>query len=246
MICFSKEDIFLVTGASSGIGKDIALRMNALGASVLANGRDRARLIQIQNSAAHPENFFLEPKELTENIKDLPLWVKGLKEKYGRIKGLVSCAGIIADQPLQVLDESTGKKLFDVNYFAPIFLAKGFADRRVYANENPSIIFIASISAFLGEKAQTFYGASKAALIASAKTLSHELAPKVRVNCISPGPIDTEMTSRAIQTHGHANIDKCVLGLGNVKDVSALAAFLASQEARWITGQNYILDGGYI
>ncbi|NUM33247.1 MAG: SDR family oxidoreductase [Candidatus Brocadiae bacterium] len=246
MICFSKEDIFLVTGASSGIGKEIALRLNSLGASVLANGRNEERLQKTKSMAAHPENFFLEARELTENIQELPLWVKNLKEKYGRLKGLISCAGVIADQPLQVLDESTGKKLFDVNYFAPVFLAKGFADRRVYASENASITFLASISAFLGEKAQTFYGASKAALIASAKTLSHELSPKVRVNCISPGPIDTEMTNRAVEIHGHSNISRCTLGIGNVKDVSALASFLVSHEARWITGQNYILDGGYI
>lgn len=246
MISFSREDIFLITGASSGIGKDIALRFHELGASVIASGRNMERLSSLKEKASQPEKIFLEPKDLVENINELPQWIRSLKEKYGRLKGLISCAGIISDQPVQVLDENTAKRLFDINYFAPVFLAKGFSDRRVYAAENASITFIASISAFLGEKAQTFYGASKAALIASAKTMSHELAPKVRVNCVSPGPIGTEMTNQAIQTHGHANIERCTLGLGSVKDVSSLVAFLASQEARWITGQNYILDGGYI
>ena len=145
------------------------------------------------------------------------------------------------------IEEISAKNLFDTNYFAPIFLAKGFADRRVSIKGIASITFIASISALLGDKSQTIYGGSKAALIASAKTISHELAPAVRVNCISPGPVNTPMTTRAIEQHGHYNtLDGLSLGVGEPDDVANLTVFLVSDKARWITGQNYILDGGYI
>ena len=247
MIEFKKEDIFLVTGASSGIGQGVALKLNELGATVIATGRSLSKLEETKNNSAHPENIFLEPKNLTENIDELPLWVKSLKEKYGKLRGLVCCAGIIDDQPLSCIEEISAKNLFDTNYFAPIFLAKGFADRRVSIKGIASITFIASISALLGDKSQTIYGGSKAALIASAKTISHELAPAVRVNCISPGPVNTPMTTRAIEQHGHYNtLDGLSLGVGEPDDVANLTVFLVSDKARWKTGQNYILDGGYI
>ncbi len=247
MLEFTKEDIFLVTGASSGIGQGIALKLNEQGASVIATGRSEKKLEETKALAKNPENIFLEPKNLTENIDDLPNWIKSLKEKYGKLKGLVCCAGIINDLPLQCIEEISAKEMFDTNYFAPLFLAKGFADRRIHIKDDPTITFIASISALLGDKSQAIYGGSKAAIIASAKTLSHELSPNIRVNCISPGPIDTPMTKLAIQQHGHyKTIDGLKLGLGTPADVANLAAFLVSKDARWITGQNYILDGGYI
>lgn len=247
MAKFSNEDIFIVTGASSGIGKGVALLLNELGATVVGIGRNIERLNSLKTEAKNPENLYIEAKELTENIDSLPLFVKDLKEKYGKFRGLVCCAGIIDDKPLQVLDEAGVKKVFDVNYFVPLFLAKGFADKRNRTKENATMTFIASISALTGDKSQAAYGGSKAALIASAKTISHELAGQVRVNCISPGVVDTPMTDKAEKMYGHyQTLDNTPLGKGKPEDIASLAAFLVSNNARWITGQNYILEGGYI
>ena len=82
MIEFTKEDIFLVTGASSGIGKGVALLLNELGATVVGIGRNIERLNSLKTEAKNPENLYIEAKELTENIDSLPLFVKDLKEKY--------------------------------------------------------------------------------------------------------------------------------------------------------------------
>ena len=244
---FSKEDIFLVTGASSGIGQGTAIKLIEQGASVIATGRSLEKLEETKKLCLHPENIHLEPKNLTENIDDLPLWVKSLKEKYGKLRGLVCCAGIIDVKPLQLLEENAVKKLFDINYFVPVFLAKGFADKRNNVGEGASITFIASIAGILGDKGQISYGGAKAALITTAKSISHELAnKKIRVNCISPGDIKTPMNEQAIKEFNHETSDRYVLGIGEVSDVANLVAFLASDQARWITGQNYILDGGYI
>lgn len=247
MIEFNKEDIYIVTGASSGIGKAVALLLNKLGATVVGIGRNIERLQELQKEATTPSTMFIEQKELTEDIDGLPAYIKSLKEKYGKFKGLVCCAGIIDDKPLQMIGEEDAKRVFDVNYFVPIFLAKGFTDKRNYVKENASITFIASISAITGDKSQTIYGGSKAALIASAKTISHEVAGKIRVNCISPGVVNTPMTDRAIEMYGHyQTLDNTPLGKGEPDDIASLVAFLASSKAKWITGQNYILEGGYI
>jgi len=246
MIKFKKEDIFIVTGASSGIGQGVALRLNELGATVIATGRSLEKLEETKSLCTFKDNIFLEQKELTENINDLPNWIKSLRDKYGKMRGLVCVAGRDFPNALQVLDEEKSKNLFDINYFAPVFLAKGFADRRINTGDNASITFVASTAAVQPEKGQTIYAASKAALLASSKSISKELASKgIRVNCVSPAYVETPMYYKNLETLG-TNIDEYPLGIGKPSDLSALIAFLASDEARWITGQNYILDGGYL
>ncbi len=243
---FNQDDIFLVTGASSGIGQNVALKLNELGAKVIATGRSIEKLQETKTLSKYNENILIEQKELTENINDLANWVKSLKDKYGKIRGLICIAGQDFPNALQVLDEEKSKKIFDINYFAPVFLAKGFADRRVNSGSNASITFVASTAAVQPEKGQTIYAASKAALIASAKSISKELASKgIRVNCVSPAYVETPMYYKNLQTIG-TNIDQYPLGIGKPSDIAAIITFLVSDEARWITGQNYILDGGYL
>lgn len=246
MISFNQEDLFLVTGATSGIGEGTARRLNELGATVIATGRNEKKLSELKNSVAYSDNLITEPKDLTEDIGALPKWVKSLKDKYGKLRGLICCAGMDMPKALQIIEEGEAKGLFDVNYFAPLFLAKGFADRRVNTGNNASMVFIASTAGVSPERGQAIYAASKAALIASAKSMSRELADKgIRVNCISPAFVETPMYYKNLETIG-ANIDEYPLGIGKVEDVSAMAAFLCADEARWITGQNYVLDGGYL
>lgn len=247
MISFNKEQIFLVTGASSGIGQDVAIRLNELGATVIATGRSIERLEETKSLCKFKDNFFIEPKDLTENINDLPNWVKSLKDKYGKMHGLVCVAGLGLTHALQALDEEISKNIFDVNYFAPLFLAKGFADRRINTASNASITFISSIASVAPQKGQTVYAGSKAALAASANSLSKELASRgVRVNCVSPAYVETLMYLRAEEALGKTDAHEYPLGIGQPCDVSAMVAFLASDEARWITGKNYVLDGGYL
>ncbi len=243
MTQYSKEDIFIVTGASSGIGYSVAQKFNELGASVVAIARSVDKLTQMKNSSKYPENIFIESKDLGKNIDELPNFVKSLKEKYGKLKGLIYCAGLDYLKVMQILDVKTSKDVFDINFFAPVFMAKGFADRRNHA-PNASIIFIASVAGVYPDKGQTIYGGSKAALIAAMKCISKELATKgVRVNSISPAYVETPMYLNNFENIG-TNIDEYPLGIGKPADISNMAAFLASEDARWITGQNYIMDGG--
>ncbi len=246
MIKFNKEDVVIVTGGSSGIGRQTVIRLNELGASVIVTGRSLEELDATRKLCKNPENIFLEPKELTENVSELPDWIKGLKDKYGKLFGLICCAGISLDDPLQLLDETAARRMFDINYFVPIFLSKGFADKRVSVKGRASITYVTSIAAHLGDKSQSVYGATKAALIASAKSFSRELAPNVRVNCVSPGIVQTPMYDKVLAQYGnYKSLEKMPLGIGKVEDVADLLVYLTSDNARWITGQNYVLDGGY-
>ena len=240
---FCKEDIFLVTGASSGIGKAIALMLNEQGASVIAIGRNEERLNALKSEASDSSSIFCEVKELTENIESLPVYVKELKEKYGKLKGLVCAAGVDNPRALQIIEEQMSREVFDINYFAPVFLAKGFADKR-NRTQNAGIVFIASSAGVYPDKGQTIYAASKAALIASMKSISKELAPKgVRINSISPAYVETPMYFKNLENIG-TNIEDYPLGIGKPEDVANMAVYLLSEKARWITGQNYVMDGG--
>ncbi|MDR3038660.1 MAG: SDR family oxidoreductase, partial [Candidatus Adiutrix sp.] len=187
MISFQAKDIFLVTGASSGIGAGVALTFNELGATVIAGGRDPAKLAVVESKVARPEFFHPEPKDLTEDLEGLSAWVAALKNKYGKLRGLIHCAGLTLTRPLQTTDYQTAKKLFDINYFAALALARGFCDRRANAGAGSSLTFIASYAAHRPPRGLAAYAGSKAALVATAQAIARETAPReLRVNCISP------------------------------------------------------------
>lgn len=246
MIAFQKEQRFIVTGASSGIGKGISLILNELGATVIGIGRNQPRLATLKAQAKHPENMFLENKELTEDIEGLPLYVKSLKEKYGKFQGLVYAAGIVVIEPLQILDYAKLTDVFAVNYFAPMFLAKGFADRRNNNGKGAAMVFISSIESKLSNKGMVAYSGSKAALEASAKCISREVVTSgIRVNTLHPGSVDTEMTKQVIALKGVTN-GHVPLGIGEPSDIAYLTAFLLSDKAKWITSQSYVIDGGLL
>ena len=104
MISFTAEQRFIVTGASSGIGEGVALLLNELGATVIGIGRNQARLNRMKVKAKHPENVFLELKDLAEDINGLPAYVKNLRMKYGKFSGMVYCAGVAALSPAKLFD----------------------------------------------------------------------------------------------------------------------------------------------
>jgi len=244
MARFTPDQKFIVTGASSGIGEGIAMRLIADGASVIAIARNTERLNALKGKVAHPENIFLEIKDLAEDIADLPAYMKSLKERYGMFRGCVCCAGITEVKPLRALDLVEMKRLFDINYYVPIFMAKGFADRRVNSGAGASFVSIASISFHRPAKAVITYSGSKAALIASMVAIAKEFARVgVRFNTVSPSDIETPMTQDIPEIMEQVR-HFYPMDFGKPEDVSAVVSFLLSDEAKWITGQNYIVDCG--
>lgn len=241
---FNSEDIIIVTGASSGIGKALALKLNEEGAAVVGIGRSIERLEETKKSAFNRDQFYIEQKDLTDNVDLLPDYVKSLKEKYGKFKGLACVAGIDKVCTIQMLNKKDIDDVFLINYTVPMMLTKGFADRRNNIGEGANILFIASISGVYPEKGQIIYGASKAALIAATTAISKETAlRKIRCNCISPAWVETEMYYQQNDSIG-TSTEQYALGIGKPDDIANLGAFLMSDKARWITASNSILGGG--
>lgn len=246
MIQFQNNQFIVVTGAGSGIGKAVALMLNKLGAGVIAVDISSDGLQSLHNEAACSEQIYNECFDLTADIAGLPVFVSEMKEKYGKLSGLVCAAGMTQIKPLQLSGLQDYQKIFNLNYFAPIFLAKGFLDRRVNIGSGAAVVFISSIEAITARRAMGAYAGSKAALSATAKTMAKEVSQQgIRVNCIMPGDVKTPMTE-AIPGMLEERAPLFPLGIGQPEDIAALAAFLLSDKAGWITGKDYIIDGGFL
>ena len=249
MTTFSAAQRILVTGASSGIGRAIALLLNERGATVLANGRDMERLEQVRTACAEPSRMLLAPRDMTADMESLPAWLKGLSRQFGPLHGLVCSAGATWNAPMALYDLAKVRQLFDLCCHAPLLLGGAFCDRRANTGAGAAIVFIAAAAAVAPNPGQGAYGAAKAALVSGAVCLAKEAAPRgVRVNCISPGLVQGPMMDATVEQLGQSFLEKeqplYPLGFGKPQDVASMAAFMLSQEASWLTGQNIMLAGG--
>lgn len=248
MNLFSPEQHILITGASSGIGRACALLCNSLGASVIACGRNAERLRDAQAESACPARWHVEIGDLQANIADLPQWIAALRKKYGKLWGLIHAAGEGRLDSIASFELTEAMRHMELNFLVPMQLAKGFSDRRNFA-PGGAMIFLSSASAVYPEKGHCLYGAAKAALAAAMRAVSQEMAPRgLRVHCLAPGWIRTPMLEAAIAHMGDGYAareqERYPLGIGEPDDVAWMAAFLLSDKARWITGQNFVLGGG--
>lgn len=244
MIRFCREDVFLVAGASSGFGAASARLLNALGATVVTVGRDSARLDALRADCAAPDAWHNETRDLTADTGTLSAWVRALKERYGKLRGLLYTAGVCEVVPVRLQEAEGMRGLFEINVFAAYQLARGFLDRRCNTGGGASLVFIASTGALHDNAGITSYSASKGATIAMTRSMACEFMPqRIRVNCISPALVPTPMTE-AIYPDLQERAAAYPLGPGSADDVANTAVFLLSDASRWITGQNIIVDGG--
>lgn len=242
MYKFNSNQIYVVTGASSGIGEAVSLYLNKQGASVIGIARNEERLTDLKSKAKYPEYMFIEQKDLTEDIESLPAYIKTLKDSYGKLQGIACCAGVTELCPLRALDLAQMQNVFAINYFVPMFMAKGFADKRVNTGKGASFVAVSSIAFAFPAKATITYSGSKSALVTSVKAIAKEFASSgVRYNTVSPSDIETPMTQQIPEIMDQVRNDY-PLGFGSPQDVANVVSFLLSPEAAWITGQNYIVD----
>lgn len=242
MISFTQSDVFLITGASSGIGRAAVLIMNELGASVIAAGRDYAKLQSLKNKAHKPDNIFIETREMTEDIAGLTDWVKSLVKQYGKLKGIVLCAGASITEPLKISDYDNTKKIMDLNYYAPLMITKAFADKRINTGFENTIVYVSSFAVHKGNKGQLAYTGSKGAFTASMRTIANELLDKdIRINSISPSHTDTDMITDAVNNCDilHKVKNKYI---AKPEDIANIIVFLSSNKSLWINGQDIIAN----
>jgi NAD(P)-dependent dehydrogenase (short-subunit alcohol dehydrogenase family) len=237
----------LVTGASSGIGRETAVVLSELGARVILSARRSDRLETTRARMANGAHG-LEPFDLAQ-VESIVEWVKNLAAQYGPLHAFVHAAGIRRTSILRGLTLDALRETFRTNFESAVMLAKGFRQKGCCAS-HASMVFVSSAAALAGSPATAAYAASKAALIGLTRSLAIELAREgIRVNCIAPGIVESEMTDeirRVLTADDFAGIvAQHPLGLGAAWDVAWAAAYLISEAARWMTGQTLVLDGGF-
>lgn len=248
---FSLQDkVIIVTGASSGIGAQCAIDCSRMGAKVVLLARNEERLQQTLSQCEEPSRHMIIPFDLASS-DGLKEHVKDVVTKMGKISGVVNCAGMSSVTPLKLVSDELLDQFFHTNVYSAINLSKEVTRTGNYDKERGcSIILFASIMGVCGEKCKTMYSATKGALIAAARSMACELAKnKIRVNVISPGAIETPINAKlphmADPELRKALEDKHLLGLGECSDISNACIYLLSDAAKWVTGQNLIVDGGY-
>jgi len=246
MISFDKNQLFIVTGASSGLGEATAIMLNSFGATVIAIARNANRLQIMKKKCRYPDNMHLEIKDLADDINDLPAYIKKLKEKYGKFSGLAYCAGITDVTPLKGLQLETIQKVLNIDYLAPIFLTKGVCDKRNNIGNKTSIVVVSSLSGIIPSKGMLSYCGAKAAIINSMKVIAKEYsALGIRINTVSPSDIATPMTQTGdVKSFVESRIMNYPFGIGEPNDVANMITFLLSDKAKFISGQNYVIDSG--
>lgn len=240
-----KDRRILVTGASSGLGKAIALSCASMGAEIICTGRDPARLAQtlaeLRSVSSHDHQAV--QADLTEGTgRDALIAAVGKNP----LNGVVHSAGISRLSPVRMMTEQHLREVHSINVEGPMLLTQALLKRNLVAADG-SMVFIASIAAHIGVPGVAAYSGTKAALLAMVRCLAMELVKRrIRANCLSPALVETPLLEATASMIGSLEQERgnYPLGFGKPEDVANAAVFLLSGASRWITGTTLIMDGG--
>jgi len=240
-----KRKFVLVTGASSGIGRKIAIGLSDK-YNVVLNGRNLERLMATKGDCSTVKNQIIFQNDLSNIVgleEKLSLFIK---ENNIEIFSFVHCAGFMKMIPLKMISIENIQTTFTTNIFSAALIIKVLINRKFNNASLKSSVLISSNISNFGAKAFSIYGASKAGLDGLMRNLAVELAPKVRINSVLPGAVRTEMTDSIFDNQETVRRMEATypLGLGDTNDIFEMVEFLLSEKARWITGQQFTVDGG--
>jgi NAD(P)-dependent dehydrogenase (short-subunit alcohol dehydrogenase family) len=245
----------LVTGASAGIGRATAVLLARLGARVVANGRDAERLAA--TLALLPgKGHAAVPFDLADS-DSVPGWIKRLAEEGGPLDGLAHCAGMQASKPVRGIDRAFFDQILHANLLSALALARGFRQKGCHAPPTAghapqaALVLVSSVAAEIGQPGNVVYSASKGGLVSATRGLAMEfLRDGIRVNCVEPAMVETEMMERFRQTTTQEQFEAIraahPMGFGRPEDIASAIAFLLSDASRWINGATLPVDGGYL
>lgn len=238
---------YIITGASSGIGKATSILLSKLGATLILIDLNELGLLE---TAKKCENTSIVLSLDLLNTKELKSKIGSAVSEIGKINGFVHLAGRPYLSPLKSLNENILLDVLKLNSIAGLELAKICSQKSVFSGESGAFVFISSVYGCVGTAANVGYAMSKSALHGVTKSLAIELAPKgIRVNCIAPGFVKTNMLD-TISDSFNSEYDELInklhpLGLGDAEDVANAIAFIISDMGKWITGSILNVDGGF-
>ena len=238
-----KDKIILITGASSGIGRATAIECSKMEAKVILTARNHERLIETLSLMDNASIHKIISADLASDIADLANAIET------KIDGIVHCAGLTIPKLFLFFSEEESNSIMSVNFFAPIRLTQLLLKQKKISKP-ASIVFISSISGvYCSSIANSFYSASKGSINGIVKGLAVELASKgIRVNCVNPGMIDTDILKNSAITEEDLNKDRQKYPLkryGKPEEVAYSVIYLLSDASAWMTGSNVLIDGGY-
>lgn len=235
----------LVTGASSGIGRAIAIECSRMGANVILTARNEERLNETLQQMDNIQLHQIIVADLS-NMDD----IKTLVDSMGNpLDGIVQCAGFTVPKPFQFVNQKDIDSIMAVNFMAPAILSQMLLKKKML-NKGASIVFISSISGvWVSYVGSSLYSASKGAVNGLVKGMAIELAAKsIRVNCVNPGMVETNILEKGIISDEQLHNDMQLYPLkrhGKPEEVAYAVIYLLSDASSWVTGTNLLIDGGY-
>lgn len=235
-----KNKVAVITGGNSGIGYATAKALNENGAKVIITGR-RKEAIEKAASELNVNRLLADQSKLS----DIEILVAKVKKDFGKVDILLINAGITKFAPIELMTENMFDEIMNVNFKGAYFTLSKFIS---ILNDNASVVFLSSTSATISPQSASVYAASKAAINAVMKIAALELASrKIRVNAVSPGPVATEIMNKlGLDNAVEAQIINSIplSRLGKADEVADLITYLSSDNASFITGSNFLIDGG--
>lgn len=238
----------LVTGASSGLGRQVCVTLSSLGAKVILVAR-REEMLQETERLMEGNGHVCYPFDLNK-VDEIEELFKKIVAESGKLDGFVHCAGLGAVKPLAATTYDFMQEMMRVNVLSFIEIARVMTKKK-NCNSNASIVAISSMSSIRGDKAKTAYSATKGALDSAILAMAMELGEtkKIRVNTVNPAWIKTDMYYKYIEVCGKEKIDEVdqrqFLGVSTPQEIANVIAFLLSPAASQITGQSIVVDGGW-
>ena len=243
---FSNKN-FIVTGASSGMGRQVVVELAAAGANVLAIARRENELLTLQE--LYPDRISLAAIDVCD-YGNLEIEIREFVEKFGKLSGAVHAAGIVNYTAFKMYDEIDAKKIYEVSFWGGIKFIQICAKTKL-ANKGASFVLFSSTGSYNAARGMFAYASAKAAVRVAVRSIAKEICKnQQRINTVSPGWVKSNMTNVLNETKDIKDIkdikDSHLLGVGEAEDVSGVVLFLLSDRADWITGTDIVVDGGYL
>ena len=245
-----KDKVYIITGATSGMGKEIAIKFAEEGASLIINGRDLNKGLAVLHLLEQFGNkaYFI-PGDVSEESTNDRL-INCVVENFGKLDGFVSSAGILGLGKIVELDDEIWKKTLGTNLDSVYYLSKKSIPLMIQSGGG-NIVVIGSIASEKVFPSHPAYCASKAAVLALTRQIALDYGPEIKANSINPGPVDTPLLWDSAKGFpdpatavDNARQTTALKALGTPKDIAELALFLVSEKNQWITGSAITIDGG--